>query len=703
MPEINKLLDRVESNAIVVPEFQREFVWKKSQSKELINSLYEGYPIGSLLVWETEEPPEIKNDAISPDLHKLFQVLLDGQQRLTVLYLLIKDDVPPYYSADEIQKDPRDLYVNVRSGEFHYENKPVRDNPEWIPLTEIFGRDLGGTDVARKLTDEEVEERGESRFDLADRYDKVLKRIRKIPERSIPKESLPKSADVHEAIELFDLINSQGTHLSDAELALAHMSAEWPQVRRRMKEKRNELAEKGFEFNLNFYVKALIAVVTNSMTYEKVYDTPRNVLEDAWDGLASENGALDYLVDLLEHEGYIPDSSYVTTRDALIPLLTYIYKQDKRLTDEEKRAFLRWLYAALMWRRYGGSADTTIESDLSLLESERPTVKLMEEIRSERGRIELEGKDLDKRTKRSKHFYNMVRIIVRAEDPVDWATGQPLQGQYDLESHHIFPKSRLYKIYDGRNSEHRKLVNEVANRAFITPRSNKELGDAPPEDYLPEIMDRNPSALRSQFIPENRELWRIQHYEEFLKRRRKLLAEAINEFMADLAEDGDGGSGQESPEELIARGESERVEYKETFLWDVYREQPNKGLKAEVAREVAALANREGGVLLIGVDDQQQIQGIDRDLKVMKKGRDDFELQLNQELRNRLGSVFASVYTNLEFETVDGKTIAILTVDESPDPLYFSSENGKEFIVRQGSSSVSLDVEEAKQYLEANF
>lgn len=58
--QIGKLLDRVESNAIVLPEFQREYVWKKSQAKELLNSLYREYPIGGLLTWETENPPEIK-------------------------------------------------------------------------------------------------------------------------------------------------------------------------------------------------------------------------------------------------------------------------------------------------------------------------------------------------------------------------------------------------------------------------------------------------------------------------------------------------------------------------------------------------------------------------------------------------------------------------------------------------------------------
>jgi len=102
--QVGKLLDRVESNAIVLPEFQREFVWKRQQAKELMDSLCKGYPIGGLLTWETENPPEIKNDAIDEEKQALFEILLDGQQRLTVLYMLLKDDIPPYYDESDIKK-----------------------------------------------------------------------------------------------------------------------------------------------------------------------------------------------------------------------------------------------------------------------------------------------------------------------------------------------------------------------------------------------------------------------------------------------------------------------------------------------------------------------------------------------------------------------------------------------------------------------
>lgn len=370
--QISKLLDQVEANAIVLPEFQREFVWKDSQAKELMNSLFREYPIGGLLVWSTNTPPEIKNDAIDEEKQALFEVLLDGQQRLTVLYMLIKDDYPPYYSPEEIKNDPRDLYFNVKNGEFHFENKRIREGREWVKVTDVFSGNVTPISIA-----EENAESGDEFGALAKQYEEQLSQLKKIETLSIPLETLPKSADIHQAIQLFDKINSQGTHLSDAELALAHMSAQWPQIRRRMKAKQNQLATEGFEFDLNFYLKTMIGTLTETMTYENVYDTPREELVEQWDKLAKEDGIFDYVVNVLKNDAHIPSSEYINTRDVFIPFIAYLNRKDKQISYEEKVEFLRWIYAAMMWSRYSGSSDSRVEHDLALLESDNPTENLM--------------------------------------------------------------------------------------------------------------------------------------------------------------------------------------------------------------------------------------------------------------------------------------------------------------------------------------
>lgn len=697
--QISKLLDQVEANAIVLPEFQREFVWKDSQAKELMDSLLREYPIGGLLVWSTNSPPEIKNDAIDEEKQALFDVLLDGQQRLTVLYMLIKDDYPPYYRPDEINNDPRNLYFNVRDGEFHFENKLVRDGREWVKVTEVFSGEVTTISIA----EENAEDEGDF-GELARQYEEQISQLKKIENLDIPLETLPKSADVHQAIELFDKINSQGTHLSDPELALAHMSAQWPQIRRRMKEKQNQLEERGFEFNLNFYVRTMIGTLIETMTYENVYDIPKDELKDQWHVLAKEDGIFDYVVNVLENEAHIPGSEYINTPSVLIPLIVFLNKNDKQINHEEKVEFLRWIYAAMMWARYSGSADSRVEHDLALLDSDNPTEHLMQEIRDDRGRIEVQPSDLAGRGKRTRRFYNMLHIVTRANEPVDWKTGAPLTGTYNLESHHIFPKSQLYEVYDGNNSEHRKLVNEIGNRAFLTPETNRHIiRDRPPSEYLPEVVEDYPKALKSQFIPMEEELWQLENYKDFLAKRRQSIASAINDYMDDL-QIGTREDEEESVEDLIQRGENARIEFKETFLYDVHRDQANKDLKASVVKEIASLTNAEGGVVIIGVkDDTKEVTGIDRDLKLMPKGKDDFGLQLTREISDRLSHMMASVYTEVEFEEVDGQEVCVIWVDPSPEPVFFQDDGQDRFYIRSGSSADPLTIQEAQQYIERHF
>lgn len=409
-------------------------------------------------------------------------------------------------------------------------------------------------------------------------------------------------------------------------------------------------------------------------------------------------------MNVLQNEAHIPGSEYINTRDVLIPFIAYVDKNDKQIDHEEKVEFLRWIYAAMMWSRYSGSADSRVEHDLALLDHENPTDQLMQEIRDDRGRIEVQPSDLEGRGKRTRRFYNMLHIVTRANEPVDWKTGAPLKGAYNLESHHIFPKSNLYEKYDGGKSEHRKLVNEIANRAFLTPETNRRLiRDRPPSEYLHEVVDDYPEGLQSQFIPVEEELWQIENYEEFLAKRRQSIADAINDYMDDL-QIGSDGEDEESVADLIRRGENARIEFKETFLYDVHRDQPNKDLKATAVKEIASLANAEGGVLIFGVEDETKaVTGLGRDLKLMKDGKDSFELQLTREISERLGHMMASVYTEVGFEEVDGQEVCVVWVDPCPEPVFFEDDGQDRFYVRAGSSADPLTMQEAQEYIERHF
>src|SRR5215468_950314 len=100
--KVSELLDSIGKRDLVLPEFQREYVWTRDQAKQLMVSLVKGYPVGGLLIWKTDNPPELKNVTKLPDKMGAVQVLLDGQQRLTTLHMLLTGSIPAYYKPEEI-------------------------------------------------------------------------------------------------------------------------------------------------------------------------------------------------------------------------------------------------------------------------------------------------------------------------------------------------------------------------------------------------------------------------------------------------------------------------------------------------------------------------------------------------------------------------------------------------------------------------
>lgn len=137
--KISQILDKIDENQLFVPAFQREYVWKRENAKNLIDSLIKGYPTGTMLIWETNNPPELKGSWKYDSRQGAVKIILDGQQRITTFYFLIRDKVPLYYTKKEILTDPRQLYVHIDTLELQYYKKTImQTNPYWVNITDIF-------------------------------------------------------------------------------------------------------------------------------------------------------------------------------------------------------------------------------------------------------------------------------------------------------------------------------------------------------------------------------------------------------------------------------------------------------------------------------------------------------------------------------------------------------------------------------------
>jgi len=702
--KVQHLISGIRTRDLVLPEFQREYVWTKDQARQLLVSLVRSYPVGGLLFWKTDNPPELKNVESLPEKLGMVEVILDGQQRLTTLYLFIENDIPPYYKEHDIQNDPRELFYNLDTGEFQYYLKSrMQMDQLWQSVINCFNHkhEINVFSIAKQLSPDDEKKA----FDFAQKFSNNLIKLKNIKEIDIPTQLVPSEATITEAIDIFDRVNSQGTKLTDAELALTHVTAKWPEARRKMKNKIHELKKRNFNFDLTFMIRALTVIVTRRALYKTIHPTQGEELIKGWNRLSQ---LLDYIVSLLPAKAFINSTDDLSTPIVLIPLILYLDMHNSRFPDDKAMSHATyWMYAAQMWARYSSQTDQRLEHDLSIVVRENfPWTLLCEQIIDQRGRIDVKAADLEGRWI-THPLCRMAVVAAKALGAVDWFNGLPLGTvhgkKYQIHCHHIFPQDLLYNNgFDADNHMHRKIVNEIANRAFLTAESNLKLSNTPPSKYLPEVENRYPGALVKQYIPINPAIWELERFNDFLLARRELIAIKINEFMKSLVSVPEI-SIELSADELRRLGESATLEFKGTMRWDIIKQSVNKELQFQILKTIAAFLNSDGGKLLIGVKDDGNILGIEHDLKTLKNPSiDAYQQHLINLIVDNIGVEFGN-YVRIRFENIEEHQVCVIDISPAAGPAYLKISDVSNFYIRAGNTSRSLDPEETNAYIQLHW
>ncbi|MEK7646439.1 MAG: RNA-binding domain-containing protein [Patescibacteria group bacterium] len=157
-------------------------------------------------------------------------------------------------------------------------------------------------------------------------------------------------------------------------------------------------------------------------------------------------------------------------------------------------------------------------------------------------------------------------------------------------------------------------------------------------------------------------------------------------------------------EDLIQEGENATVEFKETFRYDVRKNEVSKDVEHAVAKAIVGFMNADGGTLLIGVDDGGEVKGLESDYKALpKKNRDGLENHFNMLVKTMIGLPFAK-YVSVKFEKVTGKDVCMVMVRESHKPAYVRNGDKKEeFFVRVGNSTQPFSMSEAEEYIKTHW
>lgn len=708
--KISSILEKIDERQLFVPAFQREYVWKKKDAKLLIESMIKGYPTGTILTWDTNQPPELKGGHVYDPLQGAIKILLDGQQRVTTLYMLIRGELPPYYTLDEIAEDTRGLHVNIETLEIEYHSKRMDTDPRWLAITEIFQNNVLSFEVEDRLLSSGRELSHDDRRKITQHF----QIIQSILDRDFPEQNIPIKATLREAIDIFYIVNAGGVALTDAELALAQISGYWPQARGAFKEKIDALKNNGFIFKLDFIVYALLAILhQGGSDMRKLHSADNNdTIRAVWKLLDAT--VLDYVANLLRGHAFVDHTDEINSIYALIPIVAYCHRMNCNLTHNEIQKVVKWFYYSQVRRRYVSQLPQKLDHDLKIVATnETPFDRLLDVIREDRGGSIAITPDEFVGSAVQNPLFGLVRWHLKSRGAKCLTTGisihLPMGERYKLEYDHIFAFSNLKAAGYGQENRLRyQLAQELTNRAILTLTANRSKGAKETEAYLSGVAQNQPNALNLQLIPDDQELWQIENYELFLRTRRKMLADSLNAWLEGLA-DTNGVPDGISLEDMIAEGENEEVEFKQTLRWDIKKGTVSKDLEGVVMKTIAAFANAHGGTLLIGVADNGGVAGLDNDYKSLNEGnRDKFELHLKALVINAFGEAFAATKLKLTFPEVDEKEICRVEILSANRPIYIKlADKGgaaqDRYYVRNGNSSREMSGDQAITYIKERF
>lgn len=563
---IHELVAKIERGDIKLPEMQRQYVWKKTRVRDLLDSLYRKYPSGTILTWETDEGVATREFAIdqnsSQQQRRGHQLLLDGQQRLTSMSAILRGE-PVHVKGP---KRPIDILFNLEHPEnveeitevFEDENaegsidddpdegetdasedeimkrfermafvvsaKKLAQLPHWVSVTEVF-KESSDKPFLKKAG---VMSMDDPRYD---RYTARLKRLREIKNYSYRVHILDRDKSYEEVTEIFVRVNSLGAKLWSSDLAMAQITAKWRDSLRLFQDFGKECAREGFDLDLSIHIKNLVAFITNQSRFKVVGSLSKEQLERGWENAKK---GMEYALNFLRSNVGIDSPALLSSPFIIITLAKYADSIDYELSDEESKHLRYWVLMANTKGRYSrGSTESFLNQDLSIIRSNqgRDVGELLRTLKTQAGRLDILPEDLENRDSRSAYFKTMF-LAFREAGACDWRDqlGISLKHsgvKHKLQFHHIFPKAVLEKV-----GLSKQKINDICNMAFIGGKTNRRISNKEPAVYLPDVI-KNTGAdeLDKQCIPRDESLWAVDAYEDFLTERRKLVVNRLNQFL----------------------------------------------------------------------------------------------------------------------------------------------------------------------------
>lgn len=568
---VQELVDLIERGQLRLPEMQRRYVWRAPRVRDLLDSLYRGYPSGAILIWDTDEKVSLQDFAVSQEQNKFAQtqLLLDGQQRLTSLSAVIRgepvkvrgrtkpieilfnlehpDDIRFANEVNEDADDDEDeeeqidddndddvndnddaadssideLQQRFDGMTFVVATKKLAKLAHWVSVSEVLKSDSDRDFLKRA---------GVIALDdpRAEKYQKRLARLRAIKKYVYRMDILERSLTYVEVTEIFVRVNSLGAKLRSSDLALAQITAKWPGSLAGFVQYQDACAKIGYEIDLGIHLRALMAIATGQSKFQTVGSISTAELQTAWD---KTKRAMDFAISFLKQNCGIESPALLSSPFIIIAIAHYGFTNNYSINEGERPLLRKWaLLANAKGRFTRGSSETLLDQDLTAIRKGETAQTLIDRLTLQVGRLEIVPDELKARNQLSAIFKTMY-LVFKARGAQDWETGLAIslghRGHQDkLQFHHIFPKALLRERYS------KSEINDIANLAFIGGRTNRTISAKAPEKYIPSIVaSRGEKNFKDQGIPVDPTLLAVDVYQEFLRQRRIEIAEALNEYL----------------------------------------------------------------------------------------------------------------------------------------------------------------------------
>jgi hypothetical protein len=399
--------------------------------------------------------------------------------------------------------------------------------PTWVKVTDVFK----AKDNAAIIKRAGVKDFEDERFT---KYNERLNKLRGIKGYTYRLDILESSLSYNEVTEIFVRVNSLGAKLRSSDLAMAQITAKWRNSLSEFEAFQSKCAAKGFPVELGIHVKNLVVLATGQSRFETVRQLSRKKLESAWDECME---SFTYAMDFARGNAHIESPALLSSPFLMIALGYAGHGVGYKLSKKEAGLLKYWALVANAKGRWSrGSSETILDQDLSRIRQGGGATELIDLLKTQFGRLDIQEGDLVGRNARSSYFKTMFMAFKDA-GAVDWEskliTSMLHAGKsHQLQFHHLFPKALLRGKYPAH------MINDIANLAFLGGKTNREISSKPPESYLATIVDgskkregQGEETLKAQCIPTDRELWSIDRYEDFLSERRRLVAKRLNQFL----------------------------------------------------------------------------------------------------------------------------------------------------------------------------